>query len=224
MVRATLRTSGSDGKRRSSCTVLQSFAQLTGSRHIGTEWQILHLRIANCALGFTVVNPGWPRCKALQERAGMCQTSTLLRQAATGRGGAGRAQRRTAAKGRAHHVEADWIRHRNRGRDDRRTARGTTTMAAACPDQGVTSTTIKVGIPYLDLSSLASQGVKLTQGSWPDAYGALIANLNAHGGISRPKDRGLLRARELGQRHSGRGLGLHHLDGGRSGGELGGND
>ena len=64
---------------------------------------------------------------------------------------------------------------------------GTTTMAAASPNQGVTSTTIKVGIPYIDLSSLASQGVKLTQGSWPDAYGALIANLNAHGGINGRK-------------------------------------
>jgi ABC-type amino acid transport substrate-binding protein len=64
---------------------------------------------------------------------------------------------------------------------------GTTTVAAANPNQGVTSTTIKVGIPYIDLSSLASQGVKLTQGSWPDAYGALIANLNAHGGVDGRK-------------------------------------
>jgi Periplasmic binding protein len=64
---------------------------------------------------------------------------------------------------------------------------GTTTMAAAAPDQGVTSTTIRVGIPYIDLSSLAAQGVKLTQGNWPDAYGALIANLNAHGGINGRK-------------------------------------
>jgi Periplasmic binding protein len=64
---------------------------------------------------------------------------------------------------------------------------GTTTMAAASPDQGVTSTTIRVGIPYIDFASLAAQGVKLTQGSFPDAYGALIANLNAHGGIDGRK-------------------------------------
>jgi hypothetical protein len=64
---------------------------------------------------------------------------------------------------------------------------GTTTMAAASPNQGVTSTTIRIGVPYIDLSSLASQGVKLTQGNWPDAYGALIANLNAQGGINGRK-------------------------------------
>ncbi len=64
---------------------------------------------------------------------------------------------------------------------------GTATTAAASPNQGVTSTTIKVGVPYIDLSSLASEGVKLTQGNWPDAYGALIANLNAHGGIDGRK-------------------------------------
>ena len=64
---------------------------------------------------------------------------------------------------------------------------GTTTMAAAGPNQGVTSTTIRVGIPYIDFASLAAQGVKLTQGSFPDAYGALIANLNAHGGIDGRK-------------------------------------
>jgi hypothetical protein len=52
---------------------------------------------------------------------------------------------------------------------------------------GVTATSIRVGIPYVDLSSLASLGIKLTQGSYPDAYNAVIANLNAHGGIDGRK-------------------------------------
>jgi Periplasmic binding protein len=64
---------------------------------------------------------------------------------------------------------------------------GTAATAAASPNAGVTSTKIHIGVPYVDLSSLASEGVKLTQGSWPDAYGALIANLNAHGGIDGRK-------------------------------------
>jgi hypothetical protein len=55
---------------------------------------------------------------------------------------------------------------------------------AASPNDGVTSTTIHIGIPYVDLSSLQSLGIKLTQGNWPDAYNALIKNLNAHGGIN----------------------------------------
>jgi hypothetical protein len=51
------------------------------------------------------------------------------------------------------------------------------------PSQGVTATTIRVGIPYLDLSALWKVGVKLDQGNYPDAYNALIADMNAHGGI-----------------------------------------
>jgi Periplasmic binding protein len=38
--------------------------------------------------------------------------------------------------------------------------------------------------PYVDFAALAALGVKLTQGSYPDAYKALIANMNAHGGIN----------------------------------------
>jgi Periplasmic binding protein len=49
--------------------------------------------------------------------------------------------------------------------------------------QGVTSTTIRVGIPYVDLSSVRKFGITLDQGSFPDAYNALISNLNADGGI-----------------------------------------
>jgi hypothetical protein len=41
-----------------------------------------------------------------------------------------------------------------------------------------------VGIPYLDLSALRKSGVSLYYGNVPDAYNALIANMNAHGGIN----------------------------------------
>ena len=51
------------------------------------------------------------------------------------------------------------------------------------PSQGVTATTIRVGIPYVDLSSVRKFGITLDQGSFPDAYNALISNLNSHGGI-----------------------------------------
>ena len=51
------------------------------------------------------------------------------------------------------------------------------------PSQGVTATTIRVGVPYVDLSSVRKFGITLDQGNFPDAYNALISNLNAHGGI-----------------------------------------
>lgn len=59
--------------------------------------------------------------------------------------------------------------------------------ASASTNGAVTSTTIRIGIPYIDFSALASVGVKLNQGSVQDAYNALIANLNAHGGINGRK-------------------------------------
>ncbi|HTU36830.1 MAG TPA: hypothetical protein VMF35_02370 [Acidimicrobiales bacterium] len=42
---------------------------------------------------------------------------------------------------------------------------------------------IRVGIPYVDLSAVRKYGVTLDHGNYPDAYNALVANLNAHGGI-----------------------------------------
>lgn len=60
-------------------------------------------------------------------------------------------------------------------------------MAAASANEAVTSSAIRIGVPYIDFSSLAAEGVKLTQGSFPDAYGALSANVNAHGGLNGPK-------------------------------------
>jgi len=55
--------------------------------------------------------------------------------------------------------------------------------AADAPTQGVTATSIRVGIPYVDLAAVRQFGITLDQGSFPDAYNAIIENLNAHGGI-----------------------------------------
>ena len=62
---------------------------------------------------------------------------------------------------------------------------GTSSPAAGASttSSGATATTIRVGIPYVDLAAVRQFGITLDQGSFPDAYNALIANLNAHGGI-----------------------------------------
>jgi len=59
---------------------------------------------------------------------------------------------------------------------------------AAGQTPGVTSTSITIGVPYIDLVTVDKlYGLHLNQGSYPDAYNALIANLNAHGGIDGRK-------------------------------------
>jgi len=59
--------------------------------------------------------------------------------------------------------------------------------SAASASQGVTATTIRVGIPYVDLSAVRKFGITLDHGNYADAYGALIADLNAHGGVDGRK-------------------------------------
>jgi Periplasmic binding protein len=59
--------------------------------------------------------------------------------------------------------------------------------AASGATQGVTATTIRVGIPYIDLSAVRKFGITLDQGNYPDAYRAIIADINAHGGVDRRK-------------------------------------
>src|SRR5580658_5838541 len=56
-------------------------------------------------------------------------------------------------------------------------------VAAATTTQGVTASTIRVGIPYVDFAAVRAIGVNLNVGNYSDAYQALIANMNAHGGI-----------------------------------------
>ena len=53
--------------------------------------------------------------------------------------------------------------------------------------QGVTATTIRIGIPYIDFSAIRKFGITLDQGNFPDAYNAIITDLNAHGGVDGRK-------------------------------------
>src|SRR5580658_3765717 len=55
--------------------------------------------------------------------------------------------------------------------------------AGAASTQGVTASTIRIGIPYVDFAAVRAFGVNLNPGNASDAYQALIANMNAHGGI-----------------------------------------
>jgi hypothetical protein len=54
-------------------------------------------------------------------------------------------------------------------------------------DQGVTATTIQAGNPYVDFPALKSLGVNINEGSFPDAYDAIAAYLNTHGGFDGRK-------------------------------------
>ena len=56
--------------------------------------------------------------------------------------------------------------------------------AASRSAPGVTATTIRVGIPYVDLAAVRAVGVDIDWGSVPDAFNAIINNMNAHGGIN----------------------------------------
>ena len=59
-----------------------------------------------------------------------------------------------------------------------------TGVGASSPaDQGVTSTTIRVGFPVINFPALAVVGVHLNDGNFQDAISALTAYMNAHGGI-----------------------------------------
>jgi hypothetical protein len=59
--------------------------------------------------------------------------------------------------------------------------------ATSPADQGVTSTTIRVGFPVINFAALAVVGVHLNDGNFQDAISALTANMNAHGGIDGRK-------------------------------------
>ena len=84
---------------------------------------------------------------------------------------------------------------------------GPASAAASAPTQGVTATTIRVGIPYVDLAAVRQFGITLDQGSFPDAYNAIIANLNAQGGINGRK----LVPYLVGGEPGGNGTGHHRL-------------
>jgi hypothetical protein len=63
----------------------------------------------------------------------------------------------------------------------------TAEASSGSSSQGVTATTIRVGVPYVDLSAVRKFGITLDHGNYPDAYNALIADINAHGGIDGRK-------------------------------------
>jgi hypothetical protein len=59
--------------------------------------------------------------------------------------------------------------------------------ASPSSSEGATATTIRVGVPYVDLSAVRKFGITLDHGNYPDAYKALIADINAHGGLGGRK-------------------------------------
>jgi hypothetical protein len=61
--------------------------------------------------------------------------------------------------------------------------------SAESSDNGVTATTIRIGVPYIDVGNpaLRTVGVDIDYGSFPDAFTALIDDVNAHGGIDGRK-------------------------------------
>ncbi len=63
----------------------------------------------------------------------------------------------------------------------------TTSGTAGATTRGVTASTIRVGIPYVDLAALKSLGINLNQGNFAHVYTALIDNMNAHGGVDGRK-------------------------------------
>ncbi len=63
-----------------------------------------------------------------------------------------------------------------------------TAAGASSPaDQGVTAKTIAVGLPYVNFAALKSLGVTIDDGSFPDAYNAVIAMINKKGGVNGRK-------------------------------------
>ncbi len=54
-------------------------------------------------------------------------------------------------------------------------------------NQGVTAKTISVGLPYVNFAALRSLGITTNQGNFPDAYDAIAAYMNAHGGVDGRK-------------------------------------
>jgi len=54
--------------------------------------------------------------------------------------------------------------------------------------QGVTATSIKLGVAYVDLAAIHQLlGITYDEGSYPDAYQALVNNINSRGGINGRK-------------------------------------
>jgi hypothetical protein len=63
------------------------------------------------------------------------------------------------------------------------------TSAASNTTQGITATTIRIGISYVDVDAapLRADGLNMNWGSVPNAFNAVTDNMNAHGGINGRK-------------------------------------
>ena len=60
--------------------------------------------------------------------------------------------------------------------------------AATSPaDEGVTKTTITVGLPWVNFTELKNLGVNINDGNFVDAYNAVIAGINKAGGVDGRK-------------------------------------
>jgi hypothetical protein len=59
--------------------------------------------------------------------------------------------------------------------------------AAGETTQGVTATTIRIGVPYVDLSAVRKFGITLDHGDYTAAYTAIVDDINAHGGVDGRK-------------------------------------
>jgi hypothetical protein len=67
-------------------------------------------------------------------------------------------------------------------------ASGAVPVGASSPaDQGVTASTITVGLPYVNFAALKNLGVNLDDGSFPDAFTAVSDYINSHGGVNGRK-------------------------------------
>ncbi len=64
---------------------------------------------------------------------------------------------------------------------------GMTPASAASGSQGVTATTIRIGVPYVNVAAVKAVGVILNWGNVTHDYQALINNINATGGINGRK-------------------------------------
>lgn len=68
------------------------------------------------------------------------------------------------------------------------TGAGSSAAVSTSLGQGVTTSTIRVGISVVDFAALAKLGgATMNQGNEQDSYNALIANINRHGGVDGRK-------------------------------------
>jgi hypothetical protein len=58
----------------------------------------------------------------------------------------------------------------------------TSAAASGALGTGVTKSSIRIGVTFVDVAAIRAQ-ININNGNFPDAYNALTANINAHGGV-----------------------------------------